>query len=102
MFSFKGKVDGNPLKLVILREGEAPRRLWLTGFDAPCLHTMYVDKPLQGHRMMQAIARVNRVLDSLASAARSGYSQPYALSVSHALTRSAQKQARRVDRGLRE
>jgi type I restriction enzyme R subunit len=36
--------------------------MWLTGFDAPCLHTMYVDKPMQGHGLMQAIARVNRVL----------------------------------------
>lgn len=35
--------------------------MWLTGFDAPCMHTMYVDKPMQGHGLMQAIARVNRV-----------------------------------------
>ena len=35
--------------------------MWLTGFDAPCLHTMYADKPMQGHGLMQAIARVNRV-----------------------------------------
>ena len=35
--------------------------MWLTGFDAPCLHTMYVDKPMRGHGLMQAIARVNRV-----------------------------------------
>lgn len=35
--------------------------MWLTGFDAPCLHTMYTDKPMQGHGLMQAIARVNRV-----------------------------------------
>ena len=33
----------------------------LTGFDAPCLHTMYIDKPMNGHNLMQAIARVNRV-----------------------------------------
>ncbi len=45
----------NPLKLVIVRD------MWLTGFDAPCLHTMYVDKPMRGHGLMQAIARVNRV-----------------------------------------
>ncbi|HZI12196.1 MAG TPA: type I restriction endonuclease subunit R [Myxococcus sp.] len=45
----------DPLKLVIVRD------MWLTGFDAPCLHTMYVDKPMQGHGLMQAIARVNRV-----------------------------------------
>ena len=43
------------LKLVIVRD------MWLTGFDAPPVHTMYVDKPMQGHGLMQAIARVNRV-----------------------------------------
>ena len=45
----------DPLKLVIVRD------MWLTGFDAPCCHTMYVDKPMRGHNLMQAIARVNRV-----------------------------------------
>jgi len=45
----------DPLRLVIVRD------MWLTGFDAPCLHTMYVDKPMSGHNLMQAIARVNRV-----------------------------------------
>lgn len=45
----------DPLKIVIVRD------MWLTGFDAPCLHTMYVDKPMKGHTLMQAIARVNRV-----------------------------------------
>ncbi|MEH6689528.1 MAG: type I restriction endonuclease subunit R [Halopseudomonas sabulinigri] len=45
----------DPLKLVIVRD------MWLTGFDAPCCHTMYVDKPMKGHNLMQAIARVNRV-----------------------------------------
>jgi type I restriction enzyme R subunit len=45
----------DPLKLVIVRD------MWLTGFDAPCLHTLYVDKPMRGHTLMQAIARVNRV-----------------------------------------
>jgi type I site-specific restriction-modification system R (restriction) subunit len=45
----------DPLKLVIVRD------MWLTGFYAPCMHTMYVDKPMQGHGLMQAIARVNRV-----------------------------------------
>jgi type I restriction enzyme R subunit len=44
-----------PFKIVIVRD------MWLTGFDAPCLHTMYADKPMQGHGLMQAIARVNRV-----------------------------------------
>lgn len=45
----------DPLKMVIVRD------MWLTGFDAPCLHTLYVDKPMNGHNLMQAIARVNRV-----------------------------------------
>jgi type I restriction enzyme R subunit len=49
------KDPDDPLKLVIVRD------MWLTGFDAPSLHTMYVDKPMQGHGLMQAIARVNRV-----------------------------------------
>ena len=35
--------------------------MWLTGFDVPCMHTMYIDKPMVGHTLMQAIARVNRV-----------------------------------------
>ncbi len=50
---FKDPAD--PLKMVIVRD------MWLTGFDAPCAHTMYVDKPMRGHNLMQAIARVNRV-----------------------------------------
>ncbi|MGN6547044.1 MAG: type I restriction enzyme endonuclease domain-containing protein [Aureliella sp.] len=45
----------DPFRIVIVRD------MWLTGFDAPCLHTMYADKPMQGHGPMQAIARVNRV-----------------------------------------
>ena len=45
----------DPLKLVIVRD------MWLTGFDVPCCHTMYIDKPMRGHNLMQAIARVNRV-----------------------------------------
>jgi len=45
----------DPLKMVIVRD------MLLTGFDAPCLHTLYVDKPMNGHNLMQAIARVNRV-----------------------------------------
>jgi type I restriction enzyme R subunit len=49
------KDDGDPMKIAIVRD------MWLTGFDAPCLHTMYVDKPMQRHGLMQAIARVNRV-----------------------------------------
>jgi len=50
---FKDPKD--PFNVVIVRD------MWLTGFDAPCLHTMYVDKPMRGHGLMQAIARVNRV-----------------------------------------
>jgi type I restriction enzyme R subunit len=50
---FKG--PGDPMRVVIVRD------MWLTGFDAPCLHTMYADKPMQRHGLMQAIARVNRV-----------------------------------------
>ena len=49
------RTPNDPFKLVIVRD------MWLTGFDAPCLHTMYVDKPMRGHGLMQAIARVNRV-----------------------------------------
>lgn len=45
----------DPFKIVIVRD------MWLTGFDAPCLHTMYLDKPMHNHGLMQAIARVNRV-----------------------------------------
>ncbi|MFA5645733.1 MAG: type I restriction endonuclease subunit R [Candidatus Ratteibacteria bacterium] len=49
------KDENDSLKLVIVRD------MWLTGFDVPCLHTMYVDKPMRGHNLMQAITRVNRV-----------------------------------------
>jgi type I restriction enzyme R subunit len=49
------KDPDDPLKVAIVRD------MWLTGFDVPCLHTMYVDKPMQRHGLMQAIARVNRV-----------------------------------------
>jgi type I restriction enzyme R subunit len=49
------KNQNDPFKIVIVRD------MWLTGFDAPPLHTMYVDKPMYGHGLMQAIARVNRV-----------------------------------------
>ncbi|MBN1667014.1 MAG: HsdR family type I site-specific deoxyribonuclease, partial [Anaerolineales bacterium] len=49
------KDPDNALKIVIVCD------MWLTGFDVPCLHTMYLDKPMQGHNLMQAIARVNRV-----------------------------------------
>lgn len=51
----RAKDAGDPLGLVIVRD------MWLTGFDAPAMHTMYIDKPMRGHGLMQAIARVNRV-----------------------------------------
>jgi len=51
------KDPSDPLRLVIVRD------MWLTGFDAPCMHTLYVDKPMKGHGLMQAIARVNRVFN---------------------------------------
>ena len=49
------KDENDPLKIVIVRD------MWLTGFDVPCLNTMYIDKPMKDHSLMQAIARVNRV-----------------------------------------
>ena len=49
------ETPADPMKIVLVRD------MWLTGFDAPSLHTMYVDKPMRGHGLMQAIARVNRV-----------------------------------------
>lgn len=51
----RAKAANDPLRLVIVRD------MWLTGFDAPSMHTMYIDKPMRGHGLMQAIARVNRV-----------------------------------------
>ncbi|WP_444895722.1 type I restriction endonuclease subunit R [Microbulbifer sp. SSSA005] len=54
-FEKRFKDVNDPLKLVIVRD------MWLTGFDAPICHTMYIDKPMKGHNLMQAIARVNRV-----------------------------------------
>jgi len=49
------KNPDDPLKLVIVRD------MWLTGFDVPCMHTIYIDKPMQGHNLIQSISRVNRV-----------------------------------------
>lgn len=49
------RAPADPVRMVIVRD------MWLTGFDAPSLHTMYLDKPMRGHGLMQAIARVNRV-----------------------------------------
>ena len=51
----RAKDPADQLRLVLVRD------MWLTGFDAPCMHTMYIDKPMKGHGLMQAIARVNRV-----------------------------------------
>lgn len=55
LFERRFKDVNDPLRLVIVRD------MWLTGFDAPSCHTMYIDKPMKGHNLMQAIARVNRV-----------------------------------------
>ncbi len=55
LFEKRFKDVNDPLELVIVRD------MWLTGFDAPNCHTMYIDKPMKGHNLMQAIARVNRV-----------------------------------------
>ena len=55
LFEKRFKEVNDPLQLVIVRD------MWLTGFDAPVCHTMYIDKPMKGHNLMQAIARVNRV-----------------------------------------
>ena len=55
MLADRMKNPGDELKLVIVRD------MWLTGFDVPALHTLYIDKPMKGHNLMQAIARVNRV-----------------------------------------
>ncbi len=55
MIAKRFKDPDDELKIVIVRD------MWLTGFDCPCMHTMYVDKPMRGHGLMQAIARVNRV-----------------------------------------
>jgi len=55
LFEKRFKDINDPLQLVIVRD------MWLTGFDAPGCHTMYIDKPMKGHNLMQAIARVNRV-----------------------------------------
>jgi type I restriction enzyme R subunit len=55
LFEKRFKDANDPLQLVIVRD------MWLTGFDAPSCHTMYIDKPMKGHNLMQAIARVNRV-----------------------------------------
>src|SRR5690625_670374 len=54
-FERRFKDPADPFKIVIVRD------MWLTGFDAPALHTMYVDKPMRGHNLIQAISRVNRV-----------------------------------------
>ncbi|GAB1256157.1 type I restriction endonuclease subunit R [Aurantivibrio plasticivorans] len=55
LFEKRFKDVNDPLQIVIVRD------MWLTGFDAPNCHTMYIDKPMKGHNLMQAIARVNRV-----------------------------------------
>jgi len=57
----------DPLKIVIVRD------MWLTGTDIPCLHTLYVDKPMKGHTLMQAIARVNRIFSNQAGRFGGGF-----------------------------
>ena len=64
------KDPDDPLRLVIVRD------MWLTGFDAPCAHTLYVDKPMKGHGLMQAIARVNRVFKDKPSGPGGGLHRP--------------------------
>jgi len=59
MLADRMKDPEDELKLVIVRD------MWLTGFDAPCLKTLYIDKPMRGHNLMQAIARVNRVYNDI-------------------------------------
>jgi|AntRauTorcE11897_2_1112592.scaffolds.fasta_scaffold04726_2 type I restriction enzyme R subunit len=54
----RARDPSDELKLVLVRD------MWLTGFDAPCMNTMYIDKPMKGHGLMQAIARVNRVFEN--------------------------------------
>lgn len=55
ILSKRMKDNGDELKIVIVRD------MWLTGFDVPSMHTMYIDKPMKGHNLIQAISRVNRV-----------------------------------------
>ena len=52
---YAGADPEDQMKLVIVRD------MWLTGFDVPSMHTIYIDKPMKGHNLMQAIARINRV-----------------------------------------
>src|SRR5438132_6724731 len=58
--AIKGRMKDidDPMKIVIVRD------MWLTGTDIPCLHTLYIDKPMKGHTLMQAIARVNRIFSN--------------------------------------
>jgi type I restriction enzyme R subunit len=58
LFELKNPYEEDPLKIVLVRD------MWLTGTDIPCLHTLYVDKPMKGHTLMQAIARVNRIFSN--------------------------------------
>src|SRR5205085_1697336 len=65
----------DPLQLVIVRD------MWLTGFDVPCLHTMYLDKPMRGHGLMQTKARVLRHVDALSKAFALAVPHPDALAI---------------------
>ena len=72
---FKDSTD--PMRLAIVRD------MWLTGFDAPCVHTLYVDKPMKGHNLMRAIARVNRVFKDKQGALVVDYDYSDFLTASH-------------------
>jgi type I restriction enzyme R subunit len=74
------KNPDDPLRLVIVRD------MWLTGTDIPCLHTLYVDKPMRGHSLMQAIARVNRVFSNKPGGLVVDY-----IGVGHSLKEAARK-----------
>ena len=74
------KDPGDPLKMVIVRD------MWLTGTDIPCLHTLYADKPMRGHSLMQAIARVNRVFSNKPGGLVVDY-----LGIGHSLKEAARK-----------
>ena len=82
------KDPSDPLKLVIVRD------MWLTGFDVPSLHTMYIDKPMRGHGLMQAIARANRVFKNKPGGLVVDY-----LGIAHELKESLSEYTRSGGRG---
>ncbi|KAB3543724.1 MAG: type I restriction endonuclease subunit R, partial [ANME-2 cluster archaeon] len=82
------KDPSDPLKLVIVRD------MWLTGFDVPSLHTMYIDKPMRGHGLMQAVARANRVFKNKPGGLVVDY-----LGIAHELKESLSEYTRSGGRG---